>query len=104
MIENGVVYTESTVRSGAVVRVPIDHLYRTELSYLSGVVTAEYRDYENNLIDYNEDITFECEGETYTTQAINGVATMEIVVDTGLSVVVRTTNVGIRNGEVTVND
>lgn len=93
----------TTMQKGVIVETNQGLAYKTELTYIDGVVTAKYLDYENNPVDYNGDIIFEFEGEQQAVQAVNGVAEIPFnVVDAG-TYVVKTVNADVDNGEVTIN-
>ncbi|MUT66007.1 hypothetical protein [Paenibacillus sp. NEAU-GSW1] len=76
---------------------------RTELAFTGTHITATVLNYEGIVqFGYNDPVTFEVEGSTFTTNAINGVATMEFDVDPG-TYTVRTVNADLANGELIVN-
>jgi len=67
-------------------------------------VTARIYNYLNEpQIDFNDIIKFECDGVLIEIQATNGVAEITVEVLVGESVIIRTVNENMGNGEVVIN-
>ncbi len=79
-----------------------------KLSVNDTTITATMYNYLNELQEnFQGDITFEIdvdgEKDTVEVQAVNGVATLEVDIETDERVVIRTINEEVTNDEVTIN-
>lgn len=71
--------------------------------YENGLITCKYKNYLDELQDYNDTIIFDFVGEQIEIQVVNGIATVDFeIIDSG-EYIVKTANANIDNGEVIIN-
>lgn len=78
--------------------------YVMDLIFTNDKVVAKVYDYQDEFQQsFFGMIIFECEGVEQTAQAVNGIATIDIIVEAGTQAIVKTVNANFRNGEVIIN-
>ncbi len=100
------VFLVKEINTGKQVAIIKEHhcmFYKSKLLYSNGAVICEIYNYLDEFQeDYNELEVFECEGHTIEVQVVDGIAEITIDIPQGETVVIRTINENMTNGEVTI--